>query len=66
MNEESMMLEVVEQILEGMWMDGGIMKSVLPTENGEYMWVSNDYAHKAKGGPYETYEQYLERMSNIN
>jgi len=66
MNEESMMLAVVEQILEGMWMDGGIMKSVLPAENGEYMWVSNDYAHKAKGGPYETYEQYLERTSNIN
>jgi len=66
MNEESMMLAVVEQILEGMWMDGGVVRSVLPEKNGEYKWVHIDNAHKAKGGPYETYEQYLERKSNIN
>ena len=66
MNEESMMLAVVEQILEGMWMDGMIMKSVLPENNGEYRWVTNDNVHKAKGGPYETYEQHLERTSNLN
>lgn len=58
MNEESKMLAVIEQVLEGMWMDGGIVRSVLPAENGEHRWAHIDHAHTAKGGPYETYEQY--------
>ena len=66
MNEQELNVKYIEQILEGLWTQGRMVKSVLPNEEGDFMYTVPEKADLTPGGPYETHDQYLSRTSKLN
>ena len=67
MNEKrNRALKFIEMVLEDMWMEGRVVKSVLPNEEGDFMYVLAERAYEATDVPFETYEQHLTRISKLN
>ena len=67
MNEKrNRALKFIEMVLEDMWMEGRVVKSVLPNEEGDFMYVLAERAYEATDVPFETHDQYLKRISKLN
>ena len=66
MSEQELSIKYIEQILEDLWMQGRMMKSVLPNEEGDFMYIVPEKASINPETPFETYEQHLTRTSNLN
>lgn len=66
MSEQELNVKYIEQILEGLWMQGRMVKSVLPNEEGDFMYTVPEKANINPEMPFETYEQHLTRTSNLN
>lgn len=66
MTERDKAIKYIEKVLEEMWRQGRMVKSVLPNEEGDFMYVLAERAYEPTDVPFETYEQHLARTSNLN
>jgi hypothetical protein len=66
MSEQELNVKYIEQILEGLWMQGRMVKSVLPNEEGDFMYTVPEKANLNPEMPFETHDQYLNRTSKVN
>jgi len=67
MNEKrNKALKFIEMVLDDMWMEGRMLKSVVPNEDGDYMYMAPGNTQAVQDPPFETYEQHLTRISKLN
>jgi hypothetical protein len=67
MNEKrNRALKFIEMVLDDMWMEGRMLKSVVPNEDGDYMYMAPGNTQAVQDPPFETHDQYLKRISKLN